>query len=520
MNSKSKTGSSSVKEKNAPRGVLFRINAKVKVVISIRTNATSVRLALDSKPEFADPAVGKMKYGLWIEYVHANQVIKEWMVSVPHHVDNTNPIKEVSVSVILDMPDIKVSANCVLQALPPTPIKQTVFVHKILPIMMAKIMCVLPVPQDPSQMLIEMAANVSSSTLMILLENANPIALKMKNILNPPKIANASLVMKEWMESVWANVRKINSIKSIHVSAMLDTSDIMVLVDCALKTPSQMLSKLTVSANRALTTMGQMKINVSPALKILLLWVMAANVIRVTNSIMEDVSQSVILTQFGNQVNVSVLPNIPFMEELVENAQLIPLPTRIKHPVFVLWLLTYIILMQIHAQFAQPIQSPMQREQDATVSHSMWKLMEFVPLTVAAIKSIHPHLQHVNVRKVISLIVVRVSQSVIPTQFGNQVNVFVLPNILFMEVLADNAQLIQCPTKIRHPASAMNLLMSTMPMPTNARSVLQNQTQMQIGLAVIALHSINMLMKSAPPAVELMSSTLMPTSNASVHLDL
>ena len=64
MNSKSKTGSSSVKEKNAPRGVLFRINAKVKVVISIRTNATSVRLALDSKPEFADPAVGKMKYGL------------------------------------------------------------------------------------------------------------------------------------------------------------------------------------------------------------------------------------------------------------------------------------------------------------------------------------------------------------------------------------------------------------------------------------------------------------------------
>ena len=55
------------------------------------------------------------------------------------------------------------------------------------------------------------------------------------------------------------------------MSAMLDTSDIMVLVDCALKTPSQMLSKLTVSANRALTTMGQMKINVSPALKILLL---------------------------------------------------------------------------------------------------------------------------------------------------------------------------------------------------------------------------------------------------------
>ena len=97
---------------------------------------------------------------------------------------------------------------------------------------------------------------------------------------------------------------------------------------------------------------------------------MAANVIRVTNSIMEDVSQSVILTQFGNQVNVSVLPNIPFMEELVENAQLILLPTRIRHPVFVLWLLTYIILMQIHAQFAQPIQSPMQREQDATVSHS------------------------------------------------------------------------------------------------------------------------------------------------------
>ena len=159
-------------------------------------------------------------------------------------------------------------------------------------------------------------------------------------------------------------------------------------------------------------------------------------------------------------------------------------------------------------------------EQDATVSHSMWKLMEFVPLTVAAIKSIHPHLRPVNVKKVISLIVVHVSQSVILTQSGNPANVCVLPNILFMEEPADNAQLIQCPTKIRHPASAMNLLMSTMPMTTNAKSVLVNQTQMQIGLAVIALHSINMLMKSAPPAVELMSSTLMPTSNASVHLDL
>ena len=134
--------------------------------------------------------------------MHANQVIKEWMVSVPHHVDNTNPIKEVSVSVILDMPDIKVSANCVLQALPPTPIKQTVFVHKILPIMMAKIMSVLPVLQDPSQMPIEMAANVSSSMNMMLMENANPIVHKMKNILNLPKIVNVSLVIRERMESV------------------------------------------------------------------------------------------------------------------------------------------------------------------------------------------------------------------------------------------------------------------------------------------------------------------------------
>ena len=56
--------------------------------------------------------------------------------------------------------------------------------------------------------------------------------------------------------------------------------------------------------------------------------------------------------------------------------------------------------------------------------------MEFVPLTVVAIKFIHPHLQHVNVRKVISLIVVHVSQSVTLTQFGNQANVSVLPNIL------------------------------------------------------------------------------------------
>ena len=159
-------------------------------------------------------------------------------------------------------------------------------------------------------------------------------------------------------------------------------------------------------------------------------------------------------------------------------------------------------------------------EQDATVSHSMWKLMEFVPLTVAAIKSIHPHLQPVNVKKVISLIVVHVSQSVILTQSGNPANVCVLPNILFMEEPADNAQLIQCPTKIRHPASAMNLLMSTMPMTTNAKSVLLNQTQMQIGLAVIALHSINTLMESAPQVVESMSSTLMLTSNVSVHLDL
>ena len=124
------------------------------------------------------------------------------MESVPHHVDNTNPIKEVSVSVTLDMPDIKVSANCVLQAQPLILIKQAVFVHKILPIMMAKIMSVLPVLQDPSQMPIEMAANASSSMNMMLMENANPIVHKMKNILNLPKIVNVSLVIRERMESV------------------------------------------------------------------------------------------------------------------------------------------------------------------------------------------------------------------------------------------------------------------------------------------------------------------------------
>ena len=63
-NSKSKTGSSFAKEKNVPQSVSSQTIAKEQEGIFIRTNATSVRLALDSKPEFADPAVGKMKYGL------------------------------------------------------------------------------------------------------------------------------------------------------------------------------------------------------------------------------------------------------------------------------------------------------------------------------------------------------------------------------------------------------------------------------------------------------------------------
>ena len=119
------------------------------------------------------------------------------MVLVYHPVVNMNPIKEVSVSVMLDMPDIKASANYVLQALLPMAIKQIVSVHRILPIMMVKIMFVLLVLQDPSQMLIKMVVNVSSSMHMIVLENANLIVHKMKNIHKLHKIVNVFLVMKE-----------------------------------------------------------------------------------------------------------------------------------------------------------------------------------------------------------------------------------------------------------------------------------------------------------------------------------
>ena len=73
------------------------------------------------------------------------------------------------------------------------------------------------------------------------------------------------------MEFVRTNAQKIKFIKLVHASVMLDTSDIMVLVDSALQIPSLMLSKQTVSANQAMITMDQLKIHVLRALQILLL---------------------------------------------------------------------------------------------------------------------------------------------------------------------------------------------------------------------------------------------------------
>ena len=64
MNSKLKTGISSVKEKNALQDVLSQMTVKVQVGISIKINAISVQLELNSKLEFADQTVDKIKYGL------------------------------------------------------------------------------------------------------------------------------------------------------------------------------------------------------------------------------------------------------------------------------------------------------------------------------------------------------------------------------------------------------------------------------------------------------------------------
>ena len=97
---------------------------------------------------------------------------------------------------------------------------------------------------------------------------------------------------------------------------------------------------------------------------------------------------------------------------------------------------------------------------------------------MAAIKFIHHHLQHVNVRVAINLIMVNVFQSVILTQFGKLALVSVLLNIHFMEVPVENVQLIQSRTKIKHPVSVTHPLKCTMQMPINVRIVLQNPPQM------------------------------------------
>ena len=126
----------------------------------------------------------------------------------------------------------------------------------------------------------------------------------------------------------------MKSIKVIHAFVILDISNTMACVDCALQVPSLMPSKQTVSANKVTIITDLLKINVLPALKILPLSVLVANVIRATNSKIKDVFLSVILTQSGNPANVCVLPNIRCMEELVENAQLIQCLTKIKPHVF------------------------------------------------------------------------------------------------------------------------------------------------------------------------------------------
>ena len=64
LNSELKTGISSVKETNVLHNASSQMTVKVQEVIFIKINVTSVQLELNSKPEFVDPAVETIKYGL------------------------------------------------------------------------------------------------------------------------------------------------------------------------------------------------------------------------------------------------------------------------------------------------------------------------------------------------------------------------------------------------------------------------------------------------------------------------
>ena len=83
-----------------------------------------------------------------------------------------------------------------------------------------------------------------------------------------------------------------------------------------------------------------------------------------------------------------------------------------------------------------------------------------------------------NVMMATNLKMEDVFQSVMQIQFGKLELVFVLLNIHSMEALAENAQLIQSQTKIKHPVSVTHPLKCTMQMPINVRIVLQNPPQM------------------------------------------
>ena len=103
------------------------------------------------------------------------------------------------------------------------------------------------------------------------MESALLTVVIIKSIHHYLQHVNVRMAIKLITINVSQSVVQIQFGKLVHASVMLDTSDIMVLVDSALQIPSLMLSKQTVSANQAMITMDQLKIHVLHAPQILLL---------------------------------------------------------------------------------------------------------------------------------------------------------------------------------------------------------------------------------------------------------
>lgn len=174
------------------------------------------------------------------------------------HVENMKLIKEVCVSVILDMPDIMVSVNFVLQIQFLMLIKQVVNAHKILLIIKDKTMFVQSALLNHSLMQKKVDVIVFYSMLMMLVEIVHLTATKIKPIPIKLRDVNVCQAMNSMDKLVLVFVMQMNIGKLIDVFVMLAILDLMVFASFVLQIQLLMLIKQVVSAKRVPIFMVQL----------------------------------------------------------------------------------------------------------------------------------------------------------------------------------------------------------------------------------------------------------------------